>query len=135
MTSLGWIDMKRLALVLALMSSPALAGKQLYDGPRASSAEDVCAFGHDYLKGRVAGEPVEQVHVTNAGGFESRAAVDYGCYLEVERDAPTGIPVFYKLYYTVTWHSMRHTPWASTGEVSIDRVEVSDPMAFLNLIN
>jgi hypothetical protein len=128
--------MKRLALVLALMSSPALAGKQLYDGPRASSAEDVCAFGHDYLNGRVAGEMVEQVHVTNAGGFsQSREAADYGCYLEVERDDDFGRSVFYKLYYTVAWHSMRHTPRASTGEVSVDRVEVSDPLAFLNLIN
>jgi hypothetical protein len=128
--------MKRLALVLALMSSPALAGKQLYDGPRASSAEDVCAFGHDYLNGRVAGEMVEQVHVTNAGGFsQSREAAAYGCYLEVERDDDFGRSVFYKLYYTVAWHSMRHTPRASTGEVSVDRVEVSDPLAFLNLIN
>jgi hypothetical protein len=128
--------MKRLALVLVLMSSPALAGNQLYDGPRASSAEDVCAFGHDYLKGRVAGEMVEQVHVTNAGGFsQSREAVAYGCYLEVERENDFGRPIFYKLYYTVAWHSMRHTPRASTGEVSVDRVEVSDPLAFLNLTN
>jgi hypothetical protein len=127
--------MKRLALVLALMSSPALAGNQLYDGARASSAEDVCAFGHDYLNGRVAGEMVEQVHVTNAGGFSSREAVAYGCYLEVERDDDFGRRVFYKLYYTVAWHSMRHTPWSSTGEVSVDRVEVSDPLAFLNLTN
>ena len=128
--------MKRLALVLALMSSPALAGKQLYDGPRASSAEDVCAFGHDYLNGRVAGEMVEQVHVTNAGGFsQSREATAYGCYLEVKRDDEFGRPVFYKLYYTVAWHSMRHTPRASAGEVSVDRVEVSEPLAFLNLTN
>jgi hypothetical protein len=127
--------MKRLALVLALMSSPALAGNQLYDGTRASSAEDVCAFGHDYLNGRIAGEVVEQVHVTNGGGFASREAVAYGCYLEVERDDDFGRPVFYKLYYTVAWHSMRHTPRASTGEVSVDRVEVSDPLAFLNLTN
>jgi len=128
--------MKRLALALALMSSPALAGKQLYDGPRASSAEDVCAFGHDYLNGRVAGEMVEQVHVTNAGGFsQSRETAAYGCYLEVERDDDFGRSVSYKLYYTVAWHSMRHTPRASTGEVSVDRVEVSNPLAFLNLIN
>jgi hypothetical protein len=115
-------------------SSPALAGEQLYDGPRATSAEDVCAYGYDRLNGRVAGEMVEQVHVTNAGGFsQSREAAAYGCYLEVERDNAVGRPVFYKLYYAVVWHPVRHTPRASTGEVSVDRVEVSDPVAFLNL--
>jgi hypothetical protein len=130
--------MKRLALalVLALISSPAFAGKPLYDGPRARGAEDVCAFGHDYLNGRVAGEMVEQVYVTNAGGFSlPRGAVAYGCYVEVERDGDFGRPVFYKLYYTVAWHSMHHTPRASAGEVNVDRVEVSNPLAFLNLIN
>jgi hypothetical protein len=128
--------MKRLVLILTLLSSPALAGEQLYDGPRATSAEDVCAYGYDRLNGRVAGEMVDQVHVTNAGGFtQSREAAAYGCYLEVERDNAVGRPVFYKLYYTVVWHPVRHTPRASTGEVSVDRVEVSDPVAFLNLIN
>jgi hypothetical protein len=128
--------MKRLVLILTLLSSPALAGEQLYGGPRANGAEDVCAYGYDRLNGRVAGEMVEQVHVTNAGGFStSGEAAAYGCYLEVERDDDFGRPVFYKLYYTVAWHSMRHTPWVSTGEVSVDRVEVADPQAFLNLTN
>jgi hypothetical protein len=128
--------MKRLVLILTLLSSPALAGEQLYDGPRATSAEDVCAYGYDRLNGRIAGEMVEQVHVTNAGGFsQSREAAAYGCYLEVERDNTVGRPVFYKLYYTVVWHPVRHTPRASTGEVIVDRVEVSDPVAFLNLTN